>query len=185
MGANKIKLATVLIIPLFSVGAFFNEYQKTDIDSGANPKQEISTSNDSIEPSFLSSKDPFAQTVKVNKEEVEIKENSDENISANKNEKEEGLIKEVKTDPIKKTPPKKIIIKTLGVSGPILSETRIVNGKNVCKDINDKPKKSKKTKKIHVDAECCLDPDEIPNSNCYYSPEKYGSLINKYLKGKK
>ncbi len=70
----------------------------------------------------------------------------------------------------------------IGVPGPILSETRIVNGRNVCIKNNDKPRKSKKTNKIHVDSECCLDPDEIPNSLCYYAPEKYGKLLSKYLK---
>ncbi|HBO16447.1 MAG: hypothetical protein UR69_C0003G0059 [Candidatus Moranbacteria bacterium GW2011_GWE2_35_2-] len=53
-----------------------------------------------------------------------------------------------------------------------------INGKLVCAKKNDKPSKSAKDKKKHLDLECCLDPDEYPNPWCYYDPEKYG----KYLK---
>ncbi len=53
-----------------------------------------------------------------------------------------------------------------------------VNGKLVCAKKSDKPSKSIKDKKKHLDLECCLDPDEYPNPWCYYDPEKYG----KYLK---
>lgn len=48
----------------------------------------------------------------------------------------------------------------------------------VCSKKNDHPGKSKKGKGRHLDMECCLDPDEYPNPNCYYDPGKYG----KYLK---
>jgi len=53
-------------------------------------------------------------------------------------------------------------------------------GRKVCNKKNDKPHKSNKKdhKPGHMDMECCLDPDETPNPNCYYDPEKYG----KYLK---
>lgn len=51
-------------------------------------------------------------------------------------------------------------------------------GRRVCNKKNDHPGKSKQNKKKHMDMECCLDPDEYPNPNCYYDPEKYG----KYLK---
>lgn len=51
-------------------------------------------------------------------------------------------------------------------------------GRLVCEKKNDKPSKSKKAKKKHLDMECCLDPDEYPNPHCYYDPAKYG----KYLK---
>lgn len=53
-------------------------------------------------------------------------------------------------------------------------------GRRVCEKKNDKPRKSKENNKgkIHMDMECCLDPDEIPNPNCYYDPGKY----RKYLK---
>lgn len=58
------------------------------------------------------------------------------------------------------------------------TETKSFNGLRVCAKSNDKPSKSDKNKKGHMDMECCLDPDEIPNPNCYYDPKKYG----KYLK---
>ena len=53
-----------------------------------------------------------------------------------------------------------------------------VNGRLVCDKKNDHPGKSKKNKGKHMDMECCLDPDEYPNPNCYYDSDKYG----KYLK---
>ncbi len=55
-----------------------------------------------------------------------------------------------------------------------------VGNRLVCEKKHDKPGKSKKNNKgkIHLDMECCLDPDEIPNPHCYYDPKKYG----KYLK---
>lgn len=51
-------------------------------------------------------------------------------------------------------------------------------GRKVCNRKNDHPSKSDKNKKKHLDMECCLDPDEYPNPNCYYPSGKYG----KYLK---
>jgi hypothetical protein len=55
--------------------------------------------------------------------------------------------------------------------------TKNVNGKMACAKKNDDPGKSKQNKKKHMDMECCLDPDEIPNPHCYYSPEKYGKYL--------
>lgn len=51
------------------------------------------------------------------------------------------------------------------------------NGRRVCASKNDNPSKSKKNKGRHMDMECCLDPDEIPNPNCYYDPKKYGKYL--------
>lgn len=48
------------------------------------------------------------------------------------------------------------------------AKTKIKNGKLYCAKKNDKPHKSKTHKKKHLDMECCLDPDEIKNSNCNY-----------------
>lgn len=54
-------------------------------------------------------------------------------------------------------------------------------GRLVCAKKNDKPGKSKDNNKgkIHLDMECCLDPDEYPNPHCYYDPAKYGKYMNK------
>ena len=83
---------------------------------------------------------------------------------------------------VKKTP----VIRTIGKPGPIAAKTEIKNGKRVCKDMKkDDPSKSKENKKGHIDAECCLDLDETPNALCYYPPEKYGKIIQKYLDKKK
>jgi hypothetical protein len=58
----------------------------------------------------------------------------------------------------------------LSLAPPILSKTKIINGRKVCADSKDRGVKSKKKHKgkIHVDEQCCLDPDEIPNPRCYY-----------------
>ena len=52
-------------------------------------------------------------------------------------------------------------------------------GRKVCNHKNDHPHKSDKKshKKGHMDMECCLDPDEVPNPNCYYDPAKYGKYL--------
>jgi len=49
---------------------------------------------------------------------------------------------------------------------------KIVNGKYVCKKKHDYVGKSKKNNKgyLHLDLECCLDPDEYPNPWCTYRP---------------
>ncbi|OGI26226.1 MAG: hypothetical protein A3J76_01430 [Candidatus Moranbacteria bacterium RBG_13_45_13] len=49
-----------------------------------------------------------------------------------------------------------------------LAEVKIKNGKRYCAKKNDKPRKSKEHEKKHMDMECCLDPDEIPNPWCTY-----------------
>ena len=69
----------------------------------------------------------------------------------------------------------------IGQPGPILSEFDVVNGKRVCGYKNDHPQKSKKNSPGHIDAECCLDPDEIPNSLCYYPQKKYAGIMQRYL----
>ena len=48
----------------------------------------------------------------------------------------------------------------------------VVNGKYVCKKKHDYVGKSKKNNKgyLHMDMECCLDPDEYPNPWCTYRP---------------
>ncbi len=49
---------------------------------------------------------------------------------------------------------------------------KLVNGKYVCKKKHDYVGKSKKNNKgyLHLDLECCLDPDEYPNPWCTYRP---------------
>jgi len=56
---------------------------------------------------------------------------------------------------------------------------KIENGRMVCAKEKDKPSKSKKGKKLHLDMECCLDPDEYPNPWCYYPLDKYGKVLEK------
>ncbi len=68
------------------------------------------------------------------------------------------------------------------VAGPVpYVSARDSAGRMVCNKKNDHPQKSDKKshKPGHMDMECCLDPDETPNPNCYYSPEKYGKYLSK------
>lgn len=67
------------------------------------------------------------------------------------------------------------------ISGRMPADYKIIGGRLVCSKSNDKPGKSKKNNKgkIHMDMECCLDPDEIPNPNCYYSAAKYGKILSR------
>lgn len=75
-------------------------------------------------------------------------------------------------------PERPVAIRRPAIDAPMPKSYTVVNGKMVCAKKHDKPGKSKKNKKKHMDMECCLDPDETPNPHCYYPPEKYG----KYLK---
>jgi len=64
------------------------------------------------------------------------------------------------------------------ISGPMPVSYKKAGGRLVCAKENDHPSKSQKNKGKHLDMECCLDPDENSNPNCYYPSDKYG----KYLK---
>jgi len=91
----------------------------------------------------------------------------------------------VSITPLKKAATPNIANGAIGKPGPILSKTKVVNGKRICARKNDNPKKSKKNSKGHIDGECCLDPNETPNSLCYYPQQKYAKMIQKYLNSKK
>lgn len=69
-------------------------------------------------------------------------------------------------------------------AGYPLSYKKDAQGRLVCATKNDKPAVSKKDKPTHIDMECCLDPDEIPNPHCYYGSQ-YQGLINRYHNEKK
>lgn len=51
---------------------------------------------------------------------------------------------------------------------PSLLSAKMVNGRAVCGHKKDKPRMSRKYDEVHVDRQCCLDPDEIPNPRCDY-----------------
>lgn len=55
---------------------------------------------------------------------------------------------------------------------PLAATKKDSQGRRICAKKNDKPSKSDKEKKKHLDMECCLDPDEYPNPWCYYPPKK-------------
>ncbi len=63
------------------------------------------------------------------------------------------------------------------ITAPMPFIYKIVNGRRVCSTKNDHPAKSNKGKGRHMDMECCFDPDEYPNPNCYYDSGKYGKYL--------
>lgn len=69
------------------------------------------------------------------------------------------------------------LIKRVVVKAPAPYVFAVIGGKRVCNKKNDHPSKSGNNKKGHMDMECCLDPDEVPNPNCYYNPAKYGKYL--------
>ena len=50
----------------------------------------------------------------------------------------------------------------------ISAKTREQDGRRVCAGSLKTGEKSQQDKDVHVDRECCLDKDEIPNPRCYY-----------------
>jgi hypothetical protein len=46
---------------------------------------------------------------------------------------------------------------------------RVYVAKASCAEKNDHPSKSKQGKGLHIDEDCCIDPDEWPNPRCAYS----------------
>jgi hypothetical protein len=77
--------------------------------------------------------------------------------------KESGMIKLADS----KGKPNSIRI-SLAQAPVITAKVKYVNGKGVNSCKGDKTRKSKKNPKGHVDTQCCLDPDEIPNPRCAY-----------------
>ena len=61
------------------------------------------------------------------------------------------------------------------LSGPVPTgpTTGIPDGRRVCAVKNDHPQGGGA---IHVDEDCCPDPNETPNPRCYYSPGQLGIL---------
>jgi hypothetical protein len=82
----------------------------------------------------------------------------------------------------KAIPAQKIVTKRITAPKPAVFEKDAL-GRMVCNKKHDKPGKSKINNKgkIHMDMECCLDPDEYPNPHCYYDPKKYGKYMNKNI----
>lgn len=72
----------------------------------------------------------------------------------------------------------------------ISADTDELDGRRVCAGSFKTGKKSKQDKDVHIDRECCLDKDEVPNPRCYYpqlgannSPERVtGADGKKYIK---
>ncbi|HPN55028.1 MAG TPA: hypothetical protein PLB52_03830 [Candidatus Moranbacteria bacterium] len=176
-----------------------------EITENILPKLEIKQQSVGVEPKLMqdnNSKNPFFSSIKNNFSLLQEKnifksKNNEEEVVEEKEEvveekKEEPEIAQKKVN--QKIPQQKPVTdvkpktshEAIGLPGKIVVETKSVNGKRVCRDIKgDDPSKSKRNKKGHIDAECCLDKDETPNSKCYYPPEKYGKLIQKYLSNKK
>jgi hypothetical protein len=89
------------------------------------------------------------------------------------------ITKEETIKPLPKTSAAKTPKKIISAPLPYIFKKN-ANGQLVCSSKNDKPHKSTRGKGIHMDMECCLDPDETPNPHCYYPPTKYGKLLKKF-----
>ena len=63
--------------------------------------------------------------------------------------------------------PNSIVI-PLSQAPPIAGKVRKVDGRKVCAHKDDDPHDSYQDKEVHIDRQCCLDPDEVPNPRCYY-----------------
>lgn len=57
-----------------------------------------------------------------------------------------------------------------------LNNYAVENGRKVCAHEHDKPEKS--GGKRHVDEDCCPDPDEYPNPQCFYSKKGYKIMLD-------
>lgn len=142
----------------------FNEQTKEDINLSISEESEINKIH--------------AETLneyKLKSPEKKCEEDNNNKLSSNSCGKDdEKEIERQKSERVKVVAKRKPVIKA-----PMPYVYKVDSlGRRVCNKKNDHPGKSKQNKKKHMDMECCLDPDEIPNPNCYYSPEKYG----KYLK---
>ncbi len=56
----------------------------------------------------------------------------------------------------------------------IIIPHRVYTAKESCAKKNDHPHKSKQGKGLHIDEDCCIDPDEWPNPRCAYSAKSLG-----------
>ncbi|MEI6650784.1 MAG: hypothetical protein WCL23_05135 [Candidatus Moraniibacteriota bacterium] len=65
-------------------------------------------------------------------------------------------------------------------SAPYPNTYAVVNGRLVCEKSNDHPSESDTHEKGHMDMECCLDPDEVPNPHCTYSSPIYAEMLKKF-----
>lgn len=91
-----------------------------------------------------------------------------------------STLKNVDIDRTKVILPKpKPVVRKKVISAPLpIIYKRDSLGRRVCnKGSKDHPGKSNQNKGKHMDMECCLDPDEYPNPNCYYSESKYGKYL--------
>jgi hypothetical protein len=141
------------------------DFLKPDGKAGASLAENangISTDPDKYR--FKSGED-FCNEDKEKKTSSDLCGKDDEEI-VSKIEKEE-MAKRIKTE-------KRAVVK---ISAKVPYAFVVAGGKRVCNKKNDHPSKSDKNKGKHMDMECCLDPDEIPNPHCYYNPAKYGKYM--------
>ncbi|HPN96890.1 MAG TPA: hypothetical protein PLK35_03940 [Candidatus Moranbacteria bacterium] len=123
---------------------------------------------------------PKEKAEKINAFILTADEECDENVSSRKCSErcgkdpyDESLVE------VKKVYRKSITRPRINARRPIGEVKKDGAGRLVCAKKNDKPKKSKQNKKGHMDMECCLDPDEIPNPHCYYSSNRYTKYLSK------
>jgi hypothetical protein len=134
-----------------------------DLELSENEK--LSTDVESVNKYKLKSPEEICADDKNKKQTSSLCGKDDE-------EELQKIAEEEKREIAKKTAKRKPVI-----TAPKPYVYEVENGRRVCNKKNDKPSKSDKNKKGHMDMECCLDPDEVPNPNCYYNPSKYGKYL--------
>lgn len=59
-------------------------------------------------------------------------------------------------------------VRLVKAQAPLPVSAKKINGRYVCAEKSDSPRKSYKNGRAHIDRQCCLDPDEVPNPHCTY-----------------
>lgn len=144
-----------------------NAQAKENSDFEITESSELSADIELINKYKLKSPEKICEEAKGQKQSLDL---------CGKDDKEEieRIAKEEKAEMQKKMAKRKPVIKA---PGPYVFEKDSL-GRKVCNKKNDHSGKSKQDKGKHMDMECCLDPDEIPNPHCYYSQSKYGKYLD-------
>lgn len=155
----KLKLLPILIFPLtFSMGGlFFVGSASANATCSLNWHQNMSIAANFSQPGKtaieLAEEEAEEKRIAFARSEAERRKNAwpTEFVKITKNMKNPNSVK----IPFDQAP-------------SISAKTRELNGRRVCAGSLKTGKKSKQDKDVHIDKECCLDEDEVPNPRCYY-----------------
>lgn len=173
-GVSIFILTTLIVSGNFIFASNFHiHYKMTNAQAKENSDFEVIESSELnadvelINKYKLKSPEKICEEAKSQKQSLDLCGKDDE-------EEIKKIVEEEKAEMRKRMAKRKPLIKA---PGPYVFEKDSL-GRKVCDKKNDHPGKSKQNKGKHMDMECCLDPDEIPNPNCYYDPKKYGKYLD-------